>query len=576
MVSNEMSVKRFPAPARIKRFQLDLLGWYRFCRRQYPWRNTTNPFHLTVAELLLWPVYESLVNKFDTPISVLRSASASLRNVLCRHGLSDLYPYIRNAAHLFNQPKAKDLSKLLGTPPQVNASIRCFAFNRRLPLTTRGPSRLLARYFGIDRRQRGAIALVTAVATVTLQKRNAKTINRAMLDLSDSICTECHPKCHVCPLASTCARRKKAAPHVVTAIDCFAGAGGLSFAAQNEGVYVAYGIENDSRPALTYEHNIRGALVAKADMTTVDPRAFCRCVGLRRSHIDLLIAGPPCQGFSISNLRTRNDDNPDNCAWTSVLTFVRHLMPAGVIIENVGGIETYNAGAVLRDMESRLTSLGYTVRRYLLDSSDFGVPQRRRRVFIAAVLEGTLPPTIRTRAKAVTVREALADLPHVKNGNTAVSLPYRRSTRELTRFQRRMRAQQLTRVPNCLTSHSTPLITRRFVTVPPGGNWANIPPALFNNYTNSANCHRWLYRRLLPDEPAVTISNFRKNMLIHPWEHRTLSVREAARLQGIPDSFIFFGNLQSQQQQVANAVPPKMASAVIRTVMGAITTGRKR
>ncbi len=256
------------------------------------------------------------------------------------------------------------------------------------------------------------------------------------------------------------------------------------------------------------------------------------------------------------------------------MNLIRHLRPRGVIIENVGGIETYKGGSVVRRIQSRLSSFGYSCRSYLLESSRFAVPQKRRRIFMAAVLNGSLPSSIRTRAGTVTVKEAIDDLPRIGNGSSVSTLAYRQRSQPLSTFQLRMRVRSSRHVANCMTSLNTKLITRRFAAVPPGGNWQNIPAALFRNYNNSANCHRWLYRRLRADRPAVTISNFRKNMLIHPWENRTLSVREAARLQGIPDHFVFLGNLQSQQQQVANAVPPRMGLPVIRTVLRAIRAGK--
>ncbi|MBA7538682.1 hypothetical protein ES705_30959 [subsurface metagenome] len=162
---------------------------------------------------------------------------------------------------------------------------------------------------------------------------------------------------------------------------------------------------------------------------------------------------------------------------------------------------------------------------------------------------------------------AISDLPFVPNGNKVDSYSYRIFGSALNKYQKKMRKDNMKFIRNCLTSLNTDLIVRRFSTVPQGGNWEDIPKELFTTYSKPQNCHRWLYKRLPENQPSVTISNFRKNMLIHPWLDRTLSVREAARLQGFPDSFIFQGNLRSQQQQVANAVPPQMAQAVIKALL---------
>jgi DNA (cytosine-5)-methyltransferase 1 len=102
--------------------------------------------------------------------------------------------------------------------------------------------------------------------------------------------------------------------------------------------------------------------------------------------------------------------------------------------------------------------------------------------------------------------------------------------------------------------------------VPPGGNWKNIPKRLMANYQDRRRCHTGIYRRLKWDQPSVVIGNFRKNMLIHPVQDRSLSVREAARLQSFPDWFEFTGSIGFQQQQVGNAVPPMLAEVVFRRI----------
>ena len=115
-----------------------------------------------------------------------------------------------------------------------------------------------------------------------------------------------------------------------------------------------------------------------------------------------------------------------------------------------------------------------------------------------------------------------------------------------------------------IVTRNAAYVIKRYTHIPRGGNWENIPKALFKNYSDPERCHTGIYKRLNPNSPSVVIGNFRKNMLIHPTQNRSLSVREAARLQGIPDKFRFSGSIGFQQQQVGNMVPPAMTTAVLR------------
>ncbi len=171
----------------------------------------------------------------------------------------------------------------------------------------------------------------------------------------------------------------------------------------------------------------------------------------------------------------------------------------------------------------------------------------------------------------VTVRQAIDDLPSLENGNPTEVLAYKKTT-NLSDYQKLMRQKNsVSSVTNNKVSKNRELAITRYKLIPQGGNWRSLPKSMMSNYKNLENCHGWIYYRLKWDEPSIVISNFRKNMLIHPEEHRGLSVREAARLQSFPDDYIFYGNLGAQQQQIANAVPPIMAKAIgmqLQTALG--------
>jgi DNA (cytosine-5)-methyltransferase 1 len=116
-------------------------------------------------------------------------------------------------------------------------------------------------------------------------------------------------------------------------------------------------------------------------------------------------------------------------------------------------------------------------------------------------------------------------------------------------------------------SRNSQPVLERYAHIPQGGNWEDIPESLMKNYTDRSRCNTGIYHRLTADAPSVTIGNYRKAMLIHPWKDRGLSVREAARIQSFPDSYEFMGSIGFQQQQVSNAVPPLLAKAVFEMIV---------
>jgi DNA (cytosine-5)-methyltransferase 1 len=167
----------------------------------------------------------------------------------------------------------------------------------------------------------------------------------------------------------------------------------------------------------------------------------------------------------------------------------------------------------------------------------------------------------------VTVSEAIHDLPNLRNGAAIDLLPYKLAAG--TAYARLMRGHMKT-CHNHLVTRNSSLVLERYRHVPQGGNWEHIPNRLMRNYHNRNQCHTGIYHRLRSRTPSVVIGNFRKNMLIHPTQHRGLSVREAARLQSFPDSYIFQGSIGFQQQQVGNAVPPLLAKAVFAAIQAAM------
>lgn len=349
-------------------------------------------------------------------------------------------------------------------------------------------------------------------------------------------------------------------------IDLFAGAGGMSLGARYVGVDVQVVVEADKHAAATYIKNHQPLHGVFAD----DIRNFEK-VELRNPDNEpvVLFGGPPCQGFSTSNQKTRTALNENNWLFQEFLRVIRLYMPDWVVFENVKGILETEGGLFADTVISELTALGYHCEAKVLNASEYGVPQRRDRFFIVGCLHGEgfhFPdPTVQ---KPTTVNEALGDLPKLENGHSKCFQKYRKIKR-LSLYSKLMRGN-LTGCYNNLVSRNAPFVIDRYKHVPQGGNWENIPEDLMMNYKDRSRCHTGIYRRLKSDEPSVVIGNYRKNMLIHPKEDRGLSVREAARLQSFPDDFIFEGSIGFQQQQVGNAVPPILAQKIFEEILEAM------
>jgi len=220
---------------------------------------------------------------------------------------------------------------------------------------------------------------------------------------------------------------------------------------------------------------------------------------------------------------------------------------------------------------------GYQVEAMVLNASYFGVPQTRKRIFFVGNRVGKplgfLQDLAQLRSSSFTsVREAMDDLPPLPCGNLIDPIPYVKDDADATEYQRLMRLRTGIEVHNNLVSRNNALVLERYRYIKQGENLRALAirkPELLYNYKDLSKSHEWIYLRLCWDKPSVVISNYRKNMLIHPEQDRGLSVREAARLQSFPDRYIFCGPLGYQQQQVANAVPPLLGKSLATAILNA-------
>lgn len=358
-------------------------------------------------------------------------------------------------------------------------------------------------------------------------------------------------------------------------IDLFSGAGGLSLGFEGAGFRVIYALEKDKYATETYTQNRSGrTTVDVVDIQSVKPRDILSRLGLQAGDLDIVLGGPPCQGFSIANMHTRSMENPLNHLVFTYWEFVKELMPKWFLMENVAGLDKFANGVIKQKLLQFFEDGGYNVDSVVLNASCFGVPQLRRRIFFVGNRTNKSLDFLHDLAEEktlnnVTVREAIDDLPILPNGHLINPMPYVKNQEMATEYQKAMRAESNGDVFNNLVSRNNALVLERYKHIGQGENWRALvakKPELLGNYKDVAKCHEWIYLRLCWDKPSVVISNYRKNMLIHPTQDRGLSVREAARLQSFPDDYLFYGPLGYQQQQVVNAVPPLMGKAIAMAI----------
>lgn len=346
----------------------------------------------------------------------------------------------------------------------------------------------------------------------------------------------------------------------LSGVDLFSGAGGLSLGARRSGIDVLVAVEQNNDAAQTYRLNHPDTLVINSDIREVHTRDFF----IQSPFI--VFGGPPCQGFSISNMKTRNLKNPSNFLFEEFIRVIKDLSPEWFLFENVEGLLQFDGGSVYNAIIQQLEGLGYSVISRVLLASNYGVPQKRSRLFIVGNKDGQsfIFPDIKEHQ--VTVWDAIGDLPDLENGAMYEELPYKEEYASASPYAKEMREGSTMSTQNYVTRNAEYIIDR-YKYISQGQNWSAIPDHLMTSYTNRSNCHSGLFRRLHENQPSVIISNYRKSMLIHPREDRGLSVREAARLQSFPDSYRFAGKLMSIQQQIGNAVPPLLSEVIFKAIV---------
>ena len=347
-------------------------------------------------------------------------------------------------------------------------------------------------------------------------------------------------------------------------IDIFSGAGGLSLGAEMAGIKIKTAIEINYSAAKTFLRNHKNANILQGDIKKLDTKMLHS----NEMPIFVIMGGPPCQGFSLSNTRTRNMENKNNFLFLEFVRFVQEIRPEWFVLENVCGITNINGGKIEKMIEDCFRAIdGYdNITSSVLWASDYGVPQNRNRFFMVGNRLGIDFKFPEKHSTKITVEEAIGDLPSLQNGEMLEESDYTIPFEKASLYAQLMRKDSYKARQN-FVSKNNDLVIKRYKYIGQGQNWRAIPDFLMQNYADKGRCHSGIYKRLKADQPSVVISNYRKSMLIHPYEDRGISVREAARLQSFPDAFIFEGSLSHIQQQIGNAVPPLLAKAVFKQIL---------
>ena len=336
--------------------------------------------------------------------------------------------------------------------------------------------------------------------------------------------------------------------HKYKVIDCFCGAGGLSLGFEQAGFEVEYAFDLDESAIKTYQKNPNhhhGPSFVR-DIYKVSKQSIEEDLGHELGEIDVVIGGPPCQGFSVQ--RRGDDVDPRNQLVLEYVRLLKEIKPKFFIMENVGGILSVRGKPFVKALFENMEAAGYSILQKKLTASDYGVPQDRTRVIIVGELTNgaetkfTYPTPDEGPKK--TVREAITDLMD-KDEST---------------------------VPNHKADKLSAINLKRIQSITEGQGRDSLPEELQLECHKKNNGHRHLdtYGRMAWDQPSPTITarfdSFSRGRFGHPVLDRSITLREGARLQTFPDSFEFVGNKVEVARQIGNAVPPVLAERVAEQV----------
>lgn len=359
-----------------------------------------------------------------------------------------------------------------------------------------------------------------------------------------------------------------------TVVDLFCGAGGLSHGFMQAGYSVLFGSDIDPTFGKTFMASHPNAKFTAKPIQALTVAEILHATRLEPGQLDVLVGGPPCQGYSVYN-HGRGEQDPRAGLFREYLRIVRGLQPKWLVMENVTGLSSISGGSLIDSIVKEIKDSGYeNVDFRVLKAEEYGVPQERRRIVFIANRLG-LP--IRFPRKShdgervpfVTVWDAIGDLPDIQEqwqfeaGAAYIAAPQNEF-------------QELLRLDSALAqNHCGPRLGKanleRIRHIPQGGSWRDVPfdllPAGMKKAKRSDHTKRYGRPRLTDLSCTIlTKCDIHWGAYIHPIQNRAFTVREAARLQSFPDDFVFYGSMTEQFVQVGNAVPPLMAKAIATAI----------
>ncbi len=337
----------------------------------------------------------------------------------------------------------------------------------------------------------------------------------------------------------------------INVIDLFCGCGGFSLGFERAGFNVLLGIDVWKDAISTFRYNHRSSKSLQADLSKLAPEETVYLLEGRT--VDVIIGGPPCQGFSIAGKRIVDDIR--NKLYKNFVHFVEYFKPKAFVMENVPNILSIGEGIVRESVLSDFSKLGYTVEYKILTASDYGVPQNRRRAIFVGFRNGIhfeFPSPFDT--PKITSEEALSDLPEqsLEDGEQYPSAPH-------SKYQELMRANSSVVYNHQATVHNQKTIDI-IALVPDGGNYKNLPKEL----QDTRKVHI-AWTRLNSKKPSFTIDTGHRHHFHYSY-NRIPTARESARIQSFPDDFLFTCSRTSQLKQIGNAVPPLMGEAIAKAL----------